>query len=656
MLKKIAFGLLLIPTLIGLALAFGVFEPGLVTWVKERIGRPPGVGLLTNLRWIGWALASLPVWVWAYLRFIFPKHELLHQGWTQAIEKLDIWLDTRLGRWIDFSESENKISWNTINRWDVVFIILAMTYAGLYTLERMQGNFPLVFLGSDAANIASMAAAHDHPELFGKDYFLGDPDNLRVYFQLHILLVRWLAPLLGNYGLPFIAILGPIVFLTLVSHYWFGRLIMGDRFWAFMFSFFNLIPLYLLFENWGLMGDPVPRTLMQALVPFILGMVWIWKSAPHKWIIIAIATGALTYIHAVGAPTLMAVVILGLFSQMPKHWSIFKKVQRISTLSFLMILTASVFIFTYTSARTQAGSINYFEIIELYRAYFPQDILNIPLITNKLVAFFTSLWILPMGLIGLVLVWAIRRKERMDSGLIFAWLSGVLIVSLIVPYFLRTVESFLRILPIETEFVRGSRYFILFFGLSALWGLSIVFNKARSLTIRVISLLLAFLLFINVYSFRRGEMFTFENTAKCLSQGKILCVDESDYQTLIRALNEKTPANSGIFFSQFSTDTIPLTVRYLALRPLVFSWKDRGTTFASPGKLQEWHEAYQQLNQYKLTTDWFIENPEEFLQFTRDLGAEYVVLNLVLSPNELTGLPVEIIYTNQTFTVLKLLP
>lgn len=655
MVKKIIYCISIISSFFGLLFVLGIFEPAIAAWAEERISRPPGQDSLNSLRLFGVVLFSLPVWVFLYDRFVLPRQAIIQETISRGIKCLDDWMETHLGRWIDFSATENKIPWNAINRWDVLFLAIASIYTALYTLESIQFNLPLIFLGSDGANIASMAAAHDHPEFFGKDYFLSDPANFRIYFQLHVWLVRWLAPMLGNYGLPFVAILPPTLLLTFLSNYWLGRTLFGSRVWAMILVVYNLIPIYLLFENWGLMGNPIPRTLIQALLPFLLGCIWLWRDYPKRWPLVAFLTGLLAYIHAVGTPTIMAVVTLGLFSQMPGNWSLARKTGISLGLGLLMILAASGFIINYAGARSHGEAVDYGQMISLYRTYFPQDILNVPVVAQKLFEFFNTLWILPLGVSGLGMLWLLRKNQRRDVSLLVAWLAGVLIVSVFIPYTERGIESYLRILPVETELIRGSRFFVPFLGLAAIWGLAVLAKRLKVKTGQWLALLVALGLLLNVYSHRRGEIFVFENTTRCLTQGKILCTEESDYQTLITALNEKTPINSGIFFAQFPTDTIPLTVRYLALRPLVFSWKDRAVGFSKPAKMVLWHEKYTEFSQYDLTTDWFAQDPRGFLEYTRRLGADYVVLNLQLNEDDLAGLGARVIYQNSTFTVLELL-
>ena len=641
--------------LFGILLLLGALEPVVNAWVQNRIGRSPGQGILFVLRLTGGGLIVLALLVVAFVRFVLPEQEQISARLRSALQALDGWFEKRLGRIVNFSAAEKSIEWKSFNRWDVLILALMMVFSILAMLERMQGNYPLVILGSDAANISSMAAAHNNPEFFAKDYFLNDPSNFRIYFQLHVLLVSWLGILLGNYSLAFVFLLGPTVFLTLFSTYWFGRTLMGSRIWALLLVFFNSIPVYLLFENWGLAEDSVPRTLIQALLPFLLGLIWLWRDQPRKWPLIAFLTGLLAYIHAVGTPTIMAVMLLGMFSQMPHDWRFSKKMAVSATLAFIMLIAASVFIANYLGARNHGEFVNYNQMINMYHTYFPPEILNVPAAIQQLFRFYVGSWIFPLGLVGLFWMWLCRRKQRRFAGLLISWLVGIFLVAVMLPFFERTVETYLRILPIETELIRGTRYFVPFLGLAFIGGLSAFSNILKQKWMKALLLLFGFIFLAKYYTYHSTDFLLLEKTRSCFAQGSILCAESTDIQKLMIALQSQTPVGSGVFFAQDARDTLPLAVRYLAQRSLVYSWKDRAVGFSKPAKMVKWDEIYTQLADYSTTYAWFLQSPAEFLDFTKNLGADYVVLNA--NPDQLyvPDLPVTIVYQNHSYSLLRII-
>src|SRR6266487_2030176 len=82
----------------------------------------------------------------------------------------------------------------------LVFLLLALMhhygrFGGAYPFATTNG---FVYLEGDAANIASLAAGWDHPELFRGDELLADQRNFRNYFTLHVPVIRGLTRITGE--------------------------------------------------------------------------------------------------------------------------------------------------------------------------------------------------------------------------------------------------------------------------------------------------------------------------------------------------------------------------------------------------------------------------------------------------------------------------
>ena len=653
--RRIYYFLGTLSLLVAILLFTRIFEPALFAWVQERIGRMPTERTGIILRQIGFAALGLAVLFFLYARWIFPKRIVIIERIRLLAGRGDVWLEQRLNPYIDFStDSPLDNARKRLNVWDAVFIVAALIFSCFYFLERIQGTYPLVVLGSDAGNIASMAAAFDHPAWFTRDAFLGDFANLRPYMQLHVLLVRWLENLFGDYSIAITSLLVPTIFLYLVSLFVMGRTIFHTRFWAFIFVLYNIVPLYLLFETWGIVRDPVPRTLIQALVPLLLSLLWIWRNQPKWWPIIAILTGALTYIHAVGTPTVMAMIVLSFFVLMPRDWPFLKRLAATVGLSLLMILVASGFILNYLSIRGQAEVVDYSRIISLYRSFYPPDILNVQVSVRKLLRQFSKLWIIQFAFIGLVLVWILNKKERRNLLVVISWLAGIFIVAIFIPFIERLVESYLRILPIETELIRGIRYFVPTLGLLAIWGMSQLAQRVKLKLVAAGIGILGLFFVYHVFTLRLDGELSFEKTAACLSQEQLFCTEASDLHDLLLALRNETPIGATIFFSDTPRATLPLAVRYYSQRSLVYSWKDRGLGFANPAKMIAWSELYYEMDAHGTINEWYEQDPTGLLNFVNSLGADYLVLNKPLNPLEIRNHHLDLFYENETYIVLKL--
>ncbi len=624
--KTIIYLISFILIIIGIFIIVGVFDASINGWVLNKIGRSPGTNSMKLFKYLGWVLiivSTLSVFVVNNLKIFqdFYSKKLLTN-----LNKIDEWFWGFRSKLQVTNQISSPLCGKKINKLDIFFIIFAVLVSMLLVIERLQNNYPNVILGSDAANISSMAIAVNNPDYFEKDFYLQDEDNFKLYFQLHVIIIRFLGKILNNYTLPFVIILGPTAFITFFGNYLLGRIILKNRFWSVLLVIFNSIPVYLLFENWGIAEDSVPRTFLQALFPYLLSLIWIWKDKPKNWIIIAICTGLLTYVHAVGTPTIMAMVILGFLAIMPKNWNYKQRILTISGLSIIMIIVGSVFIINYLSIKQQVVPFDYETIIRLYRTYFPPNILDVRSSVQLLSDFYADTWLLPSALLGLFLLWFLRDDSRRLFKLTILWLLGIGIVSIIIPFSERIIEAYLRVLPIETELIRGTRFFVPVFGLITLASFSHLHNAINSKMGKIILILIG-LLFVGHYgTFRSNDLLFFKKTQACLSQKKLLCSEKTDLQNLLIAINQNTSQQAGIFFSNQSQDTLPLSVRYISQRSLVYSWKDRGLGFSHPGKMLIWHDIYTILDQYETSTEWYLSDSQGFFNFVENLGADYVVI------------------------------
>ena len=117
------------------------------------------------------------------------------------------------------------------------------------------------------------------------------------------------------------------------------------------------------------------------------------------------------------------------------------------------------------------------------------------------------------------------------------------------------------------------------------------------------------------------------------------------------AIDERTPTITSIYYANDSHDTLPLAVRYVTNRSLVYSWKDRGMGFSHPERMLQWHELFSEIDQYSTSTEWYLEHPETFLKFIQKLDADYFVLQKNNQEFEVDhGI---LIYENPSFLLLQ---
>lgn len=652
--KRLIYGLIMVLAFIGVVLVGRIIEPQLFAWATQRIGRAPTPNATLILNRVGWGSLLASMMLLVYLRLFFSRHQQIASWIKQVAQKFNDWLDGHLGNVIDFNRKIPAI--NSMNHSDWAIVVAVAVFAFLCQIERFQGDYPNVILGSDLANITAMAMAYDHPGWFHNDFLLDNTDNFRIYFQLHVLLSRWLGTFLGNYNISLIVLLGPTIFIYLIGLYFLGRMVLKHRYWALIFMVVNAIPIYLVFETWGVVRDPAPRTAIQALLPYLLILAWKWREQPRLWVLIAIFTGLLVYVHAVGTPVWMAAILLGMWSQMPSTWPLFKRVVSAGMLGATMLLMGSVFIYIYLDNHVSGGIVNYSEMIQMYRLVLPPDILNVSGSTVKIIRYLLNMWLLPIGAVGTILLLILRRGQRNEVMMVLAWLAAATVISVIIPLIERVVEAYLRLLPMETELVRGVRYFIPLLSLLGLWGLGELHNRIKIPRLGILVAMIGLMLIHNVYQNRLIGELNFNKTVDCMKSGHLICAQKSDLQDVLTVLRDKTEPGSPVFFSDSAYDTLPLAVRYIAQRPLVYSYKDRGAGISDMDKLMGWYSIFSQLSAQESTTAWFKEDPQGLMDFVHNLDAKYLVLNMPIAKTEMGTLPANIFYENTTYTILELVP
>jgi len=652
--KRFNYVLTIFLALAGGVLLSGVLEPLLFTWVEQRIGRAPTPHTALMLNWAGWGGFLASILLLGYMRLIYPRRQQIILSMKQVVQKLDGWLDDHLGHVIDFGRKVPELG--PMNYCDWLIVIAIALFAFLCQMERLQGDYPNVILGSDLANITSMALAYDHPALFQGDFMFSDKDNFRIYFQLHVLLSRWLGSMLGNYSISLVVLLGPTIFTYLIGLYLLGRVVLKHRYWALVFVVVNAIPVSLVVESWGITKEPAPRTAIQALLPYLLVLAWKVRRQPRSWIWIAMFTGLLTYVHAVSSPVWMTAILFGMWSQMPSSWPLSRRFISTGFFVMVMLLMGSAFIYVYFDNHISGGVVDYPEMIQLYRIVIPPDILNISKSTLKIIKLLQAMWLLPIGVVGTLLLVIIRRGMRKEILLVLGWLAAVIAISVMIPMTERVVEAYLRLLPIETELVRGTRYFVPLLSLLGLWGMSELYNRIKIPLFGMLVAIIGLVLIHNVYQNRSVGDLNMSRVLTCMNNGQLICFQTSDLQEILTILKNDTKVGSPVFFSNSAYDTLPLAVRYIAQRPLVYSYKDRGAGYSDIGVLKEWYGSFSQLKAQESTIKWFREDPQGLIDFVNDLGGKYLVLEMPVSELEIGTLPARIFYKNTTYTILELIP
>ncbi|MBE3038965.1 MAG: oligosaccharide flippase family protein [Chloroflexi bacterium] len=545
-----------------------------------------------------------------------------------------------------------------VNRWDWLAVLTFLAFAGLYFLGRLQANYPVVILTGDGGNIASYAAALDHPDWFKNDPALGDSNNIGIYATIHIPLIRALVRLTGDYGLAYAWLVLPQTFLQLLGFYILGRVLFKNRFWAFLLAFLTAMTVINigLGEIWGVWQDALPRVTFQSLLPFLLALVLVWKDRPGRWPWLMVFAGLLVYVHPISAPAWGLAVWLSLWLLQPKDWNWRRRVMVMLGLGVLFLAAITPFAVNYLSYRGRDQAADYNTVMTILQAYSPANLLDVPAALGSFLWNMTRSLLLPVALVGFAATWLLKKNDRTSVKVVLLWMAGLFITSTLIPFGERMVEQQLHILPLETELVRCIRYFVPLFLLFWLWPLAELAPRLVNLQARRAVIALGIVLFVLWGATNRPAVRDMLQAVSCFSKARLVCTSPRPIDDLIVALRTQTQPGEGVLF--FNEDTAytsqTLSVRYAALRPLVYTLRDSGILgYSNRSALPGWLATTNQMESLRAMTD-----PQERLEglvpLAVSLKADYLVIDFEVAQEILASLPVIVVMQNDGYILLKL--
>jgi hypothetical protein len=514
-------------------------------------------------------------------------------------------------------------------------------------------------MGGDAGNILSFAAALDHPEYFKGDALLSNLNNFSIYATLNIPFIRWMNRFTGDYGLAVTTLLIPQVFIQLVGFYILGRVLFRNRLWAFLFTLLVSMPFVInLEETWGINLDPVSRFNFQALIPFLIALAILWRNRPQRWPWIMIFAGLLVFVHPVSTPAWGLALWMGFIPFLPTTWTKWKRVAVMLGLGALFLAAASPFILNYMTHHIQGKSADYKLVYSIIINHFPKNLLNVPAAMMDFLSITFKSGILPGSIIGLFIVWMLQRHDRSVLKLILFWTVGILLVSVVLPWIEQSIERWYRIIPIETELVRGIRYFVFFMLTFCLWPLAELSKRLKSSAVVKTAFACGIIitgLWMIVYHPNQQVL---GKNIDCFTHGSVICVSSTDDSALIDAIRTKTPQDARFFasFANSTKMTFALPIRSSALRSLVYTFKDRGMmVYSNNEELSTWDKTFRLMEYARLEyINDYVGQFSLYLNIAMNLGADYFVIDFPPPPDVLQKYPLEMIYQNPTYTLYKI--
>jgi hypothetical protein len=640
--------------LAGLFLLVGWQNMILSLWISELIGRKVGQNWPFYLQMLGFLffISGVRLIFWRQVVSSLKNiSRLLHR----ILVSLDIFIEEKLRSILRFSTSRDDSL--RLNYYDAILVLFFVLIAAFYQLARINNGFPYVLLSSDAANLSSFAAAAQYPHLYQGDLVLSNSDNFRLYATIHIPLLRFLENIVGNFGLAYSILLGPHILMQLVGFYWLGRVLYRSRFWALIFGLMTSATVSVpMGEGWGILPDALPRFTFQIFVVYLLGFAILWRFFPRRWYIIMALAGLMVFIHPVSTPTMGMILLAGFLPFMPVEWSFKQRFWKFIKLGLVFVAALLPYLFIYLSYhRGGTSDSNYDLVYTVISEYFPKYIYDMPAMLDALFSMLTRDGLIWFGLSGFLLTFFFLPSERKNLIQVIFWMLGLYIITILIPWVEQIIEMQFRIIPIQTEIVRGVRYFVPF--LIMLWVMPLA---GLSHQLKRVSLARGVMLIgiLSAMFWSAANPFQPIDDLKyaidCFAQKRLICPNKVEFSETLMAIRTMTPENAkfAVVRKGWNKGT---EIRYLSGRPLVYAFKDKGfLVFSNHDALAHWFKLFNQEREIYRRMTPPEKQPGMAIDFARVAGAEYILTDFPFTQTDLDNFRVTKVYQNGSLLVLKI--
>jgi hypothetical protein len=543
---------------------------------------------------------------------------------------------------------------------DWIVLLLFFLISSLFFLGRWNGLNPFIDLRGDAAYVSSFAASIDKPAIFARDPLFYSPRNFGYYSSLQIPIIRALTLFTGNYGMSYVLLLIPFVFIQLSGFYFFGRILFRSRFFAILLAVFSII----LFNSqswdyWGVWYDPQPRMMFQAFFPWLLAFVLFSLTRQRLRWLVFIALGIMIYIHPVSIPAVAFSIWLGylVIKPMGVSWKRHLFIQFLYGCVFL-VFTIPFFIQYFTNRDFSSTKQLSFETARTFlMGVFPYTFHLRTTFSNLVEALLKSS-LLPLAYLGAVIVYR-NPSERQNLCLILVWLAGIVFICIGFNSFEQFIEFKMRALPILVDVIRGFRYTIPLLEVLVIWPLAIFWIKAgpeiefavfrRIIIVGLVAILLT--LFTLTFPRTFAELipdFRFQ-TFNCLVEGQVTCPSQElkDKLAIIEYIRKNSKEGS-LLISIPPTD-MGGAIRFHANRPVSFDPGDMNRlALGNVAKAIEMNiDNLDWTNIGSLPID---QQLYKYLTFARKKHTDFAVIQSP-APDWLAG---KVVYSNTTYSLIDL--
>lgn len=561
-----------------------------------------------------------------------------------------------------------------------LFVIFFAAISVFLTLGRVGTAFnSFALLTPDLGVYASIAAGQEHPDLFPGDPFISNPKNINSYNMLYVPLIKALKNILGNYGAACAFLLPFFIFIHLLGYYVLGVSIFKNP-WAGLFiALLISAPINTYYDFWGLILDSLPRFLYQGVLPFLLALSIVRGNNPRWWPVIMAGLGILNYVHPLSTPTWIIAFALALWVSV-SGISFWERVRLLGVAILVLVIILIPFLVNYAGS-TASGTkevVYYDQTLAILQSRFSS------MSTTSLSAFLLNFFVGQQGVISnfiwyLVCALAVvgvaygltapkTSMEYAHMRQVAAWMAGIFIGSGLLPVLEQAVFAYLKQIPPEFELARTIRYMIpliLLSAFSALWMAKGELQNKNVLTLpfsRNIFIALSTLLLV-AWGLRgeaqrpefRGVV---RQNIRCWLQVKLVCSlrpGSMDFIDMLDVVRHETPIGSRVF-----SEGQEVAVRYYALRPLVYTYKDGAPlAYTNPEQLLKWRDRYDVMNRLAYIRRFPFRRKgfmKDIVELAKNAKAEYLILSEPYKENLFYPKALILIYSNDNYSLYKINP
>lgn len=545
------------------------------------------------------------------------------------------------------------------------------------TLGRIGTAFrSFALLTPDLGVYASFAAAQDAPELFMEDPFLSNEKNINSYNMIYVPLVKKLQYVFGNYGTACVFLLPFAIFIHLTGYYVLGVSIFKNPWAGLLVSLLLSTPVLTLYDYWGIILDALPRFLYQAMLPFLLALSILHGRDLKWWPVILGGIGVLNYVHPLSTPSWTVAVMLALWVSAPKL-GFWKKTRMVGLSIIVLLLVLSPFVVNYVKSTLieTSNAIGYDETMAILQSHVVTMESSSPV--SALVAFFRGrrgmdfdltwflVWLLGMAGIGFGLIWCRDSDDNAHARQIGAWLTGILVVSGFIPVLERILFAYLQRIPPEFEILRTLRYLTPLILLAAFYALWLAKDHFQKLTPTLSTYLFvgASVVLLVAWGMSSEPMRDMaygilKQNVSCWLQGKIVCPlpqSSMDFIEAMDAIREQTPVGARIF-----SEGQEVAIRYYALRPLVFTYKDGSPlAYTDQEQLLTWNEQFERMDKLAFIRKFPFRHRafvKGIMELAQDTGADYLLLQEPYDAELDYPRQLHLVYTNGHYSLYRMDP